>query len=69
MAYDGKVFCLGDTGVMHVLGPGREFKVLGTNTIDDRFWASSAIAGSSLLLRGENALYCIRKPVNVATTN
>lgn len=61
LAYDGKVFFPDDTGTTHVLSPGREFKLLGANKISDRFWASSAIAGNSLLLRGEKALYCIRK--------
>jgi len=60
-AYDGKVFCLDDTGTTHVLQGGSEFKVLGKNTIEDRFWASSAIADGKLVLRGVDYLYCIER--------
>ncbi len=58
-AADGKVFCTDDTGVTHVLAAGPEFKLLGANSLDGKFWASSAIADGSLLLRSTDKLYCI----------
>jgi outer membrane protein assembly factor BamB len=60
-AYGGKVFCLDDTGTTHVIEPGAELSVVAKNTIGDQFWASSAIAGGSLLLRGVDSLYCIKQ--------
>ena len=59
-AGDGKIFCLDDSGTTHVLDAGPEFKVLGTNKLNEMFWASPAIAGGSILLRSVDNLYCIR---------
>jgi outer membrane protein assembly factor BamB len=57
----GKVFCLDQSGQTFVLATGPEFKVLATNKLaDEMFWASPAIAGDSLFLRGIEHLYCIR---------
>jgi hypothetical protein len=38
---------------------GPEFKVLAKNKLDDQFWASTAIAGKALILRGVENIYCI----------
>jgi outer membrane protein assembly factor BamB len=59
-AGEGKIFCLDDSGTTHVLDAGPEFKVLGTNKLNELFWASPAIAGGSVLLRGVDNLYSIR---------
>ena len=58
-AGEGKIFCLDDAGTTHVLAAGPEFKVLATNKLNDVFWASAAIAGNTILLRGVDNLYCI----------
>lgn len=56
-----KVFCLDQSGQTFVLQAGAEYKVLHTNKLaDEMFWASPAIAGDSLLLRGVDHLYCIK---------
>jgi outer membrane protein assembly factor BamB len=60
-AYDGKVFCLDDGGTTFVLQAGPEFKVLGKNSLKDQFWASPAIAGGSLILRGVENVYCVKQ--------
>ena len=59
-AGEGKIFCLDDAGTTYVLDAGPQFKVLGTNKLDEMFWASPAVAGGSVLLRGVEHLYCIR---------
>ena len=59
-AYDDKVFCTDEEGRTFVLKAGKEFKLLGTNRIDEMVWSSPAIAGNSLLLRGVDHLYCIK---------
>jgi hypothetical protein len=59
-ACDGKIFCLDDAGATHVLAPGPEFNLIGTNQLAGRFWATSAVADGSFLLRSADALYCIK---------
>jgi outer membrane protein assembly factor BamB len=59
-AAEGKIFCLDDAGTTHVLDAGPEFKLLGTNKLNELFWASAAVANGSLYLRGVDNLYCIR---------
>jgi outer membrane protein assembly factor BamB len=58
-AAEGKIFCLDDAGTTHVLDAGPEFKVLGTNKLNELFWASAAVADGSIYLRGVDNLYCI----------
>lgn len=58
-AYDNKIYCLDDKGTTHVIQAGSEFKELGKNKLDDIFWASTAIANSSYVFRGENGIYCV----------
>ncbi len=57
----GKVFCLDDAGATFVLQAGPEFKVLGKNTIEGQFWASPAVAGGTLILRGVDYVYAIKQ--------
>lgn len=58
--FDGKIYCLDEKGTTHVIQAGREFKELGKNKLNDTFWASTAIAKSSYIFRGENGIYCVR---------
>jgi outer membrane protein assembly factor BamB len=60
-AFDGKVFCTGESGATHVLAPGAEFKLLRTNQLEGRFWATSAAADGMLLMRSADTLYCVGK--------
>ena len=59
VAADGKVYIVGRRGNMMVLEHGNQFKVLATNTLEDRFDASPAIVGDTLYLRGHKHLYSI----------
>jgi len=60
-AYDGKVFCLDSSGTTHVLAAGPEFKPLSRNTLKDQTWATPAIAGGALIVRGVDQVYCIKQ--------
>ncbi len=60
-AFDGKLFCPGESGATHVLASGAEFKPLHTNQLEGRFWASSAVADGVVLLRSADTLYCVAK--------
>ena len=57
-----RVFILDEKGKTLVVKSGPKFEVVATNQIDgDTFWSTPAAAGKSLLIRGANKLYCIRK--------
>lgn len=58
-AYDGKIFCLDDTGTTFVLQAGPRFKLLRSNKVGEMCWASVAVADGSVFLRGIDDLYCI----------
>ncbi len=56
---NGLVYFLSDKGETRVVRPGPEYKLVAENQLADKFFASPAISGGRILLRGENALYCI----------
>ena len=60
-AYNGKIFALSEQGDTYVIRAGREFEVMGVNSLDDLTLASPAIAGDRLLIRTRSKVYSIRK--------
>ena len=59
---NGKLYLATEEGDVVVVKMGEKFEVLATNTLTDQvFIASPAIAGGSLYLRSQDALYCIRQ--------
>ena len=58
---DGKIFLSGRNGVVSVCQPGKEFKLIATNSLEEPLSASPAIAGNRIYLRTFNALYAIGK--------
>jgi len=59
-AADGKVFCLDDAGTTHVLAAGPEFKALGKNSLHETTWATPALAGGGILVRGVEHLFSLK---------
>jgi outer membrane protein assembly factor BamB len=60
-AYDGKIFAIDDAGTTHVLQAGDTFKVLKSNSLGkDTYWATPAVSKGNLIIRGVDAIYCIR---------
>ncbi len=59
-AHNGKVYCLDDTGTVHVLMPGPTFERVTQNSLEGEFWSSPAMARGVILLRSVDQLYCIR---------
>ena len=53
------VYIAGREGTTLVLARGPEFRVLATNSLEERFDASPAIVDNELYLRGHDYLYCI----------
>ncbi|MBI5774031.1 MAG: PQQ-binding-like beta-propeller repeat protein [Verrucomicrobia bacterium] len=57
----GKIYFLNQQGKGTVIEAGRQFKVLGENTLEDGFMASPAVAGKALFLRTKTALYRVEQ--------
>jgi outer membrane protein assembly factor BamB len=56
---DGKIYVVNESGVVTVLKPGREVKILATNDMKDTILATPAIANGSIYLRSDQFLYRI----------
>jgi outer membrane protein assembly factor BamB len=56
---DGKIYLAARDGVVTVIQPGREFKVLATNKMGDEIAATPAISQGRIYLRGYQALYAL----------
>ena len=56
---DGKILCVSRDGVATVVQPGREFKVISENRMDDDITASPVVSDERLYLRGWKSLYAI----------
>ncbi len=54
-----RIYLLGRSGTAKVIRRSGNLEVLATNTLDDHFDASPAVAGNELFLRGKQHLYCI----------
>ncbi len=60
-AAGGNVFCLDEGGTTHVLKAGDTFEVVRANSLGkDVYWATPAVAGGTLVVRGVDTLYGIR---------
>jgi outer membrane protein assembly factor BamB len=58
-AYDGKIFCLAETGETYVVAAGREFRVLHINRLGETALATPAVARDSVILRTLTQLHRI----------
>jgi hypothetical protein len=54
-----RVYIPGRNGTTLVIRHGATFEVLATNTLDEGFDASPAVAGDEIYLRGSRHLYAI----------
>jgi len=57
----GHVYVIGRYGKTVVLERSKDFNIVETNILKDRFDSSPSIAGGQLFLRGHRFLYCIGK--------
>jgi len=56
---NNQLYFYDEKGVTQIIKAGREFEVTGTNTLDDKFWASIAVADNAYILKGVDKIYCI----------
>jgi outer membrane protein assembly factor BamB len=61
VAYDGKLFLTSEDGDTFVIKAGPKHEVTGTNSLDEPVYASPAVAGGRIYIRGERNLYAIGK--------
>ena len=54
-----RVYVTDKNGTTVVIQHGPELEILATNSLDDNFSASAAIAGKEIYMRGHGHLYCI----------
>ena len=66
-SYNGKVFCLSEQGDTFVIDAGKEFEIVGRNSLDEMCMASPAIAKGRLLIRTKSKLYSIRNDASEET--
>src|SRR5499427_1326737 len=60
-AYNGKIFCLSEDGDTFVIQSGKEYKLIGKNSLDEMCMATPAIVRGSLIIRTAAKLYKITK--------
>jgi outer membrane protein assembly factor BamB len=58
---NGLVYCTSDEGIVRVIQPGPELKVVCENPLGENSFASPAISQGQIFIRGEKQLYAIGK--------
>ena len=58
---NGLVYCTSDEGIVRVIQPGPELKVVAENPLGENSFASPAISQGQIFIRGEKQLYAIGK--------
>jgi outer membrane protein assembly factor BamB len=61
VAFDGKILVTSDDGDTYVVKAGLDHEILGKNSLNAPVQTSLALAGDSVYIRSEEALYRIRK--------
>lgn len=56
---NGLVYFTNDEGVTRVVRPGLQFELIAQNNLGEKVFASPAISGGRLLIRGERNLFCM----------
>ncbi len=59
---NGLVYFLNDDGVAHVVKAGPKFELVARNELGEKTYASPALSGGQIFLRGFRNLYCIGTP-------
>jgi hypothetical protein len=60
-AVGDRIYCMDERGTTHIVKAGGEFELLAQNKLNDKFWASQAMANRSYYFRGVEYLYCVRE--------
>ncbi len=60
-AFDDKVFLTSEDGDTYVVKAGPNHQILGVNPLGEPVYATPAVSGGRIFIRGDKNLYCIRK--------
>ena len=66
VAADGKVFFVGNSGVVTILKAGPDQEILSVDELDDECFATPAIADGRIYIRTRGMLYCFGLSVPLA---
>jgi outer membrane protein assembly factor BamB len=66
-ACDGKIYCLSEDGETFVVQAGPEFKLLGSNRLDEMTLATPAVVHDSLVIRTFSKLWRIQNRAEAST--
>jgi outer membrane protein assembly factor BamB len=61
VAFDGKILITSQDGDTFVITAGPRHEVVATNSIGEPVYASPAVSGGRIFIRGERHLFCIGK--------
>lgn len=61
LAANGLAYFTSDSGIVSVLKPGPAFDVIAQSEVGENVYASPAVFGDQLFIRGEEHLFCIAK--------
>jgi len=62
VAADGKLYLASQSGVLTVVKATPEWQQISTHALDDEeVWATPALAGDAVYVRGKEALYCFKR--------
>ena len=56
-----RIYLLSEEGRTVVVQRGPQYKVLAINDLDEKFYASPAIVGDAIYLRGDRHLFCFSR--------
>jgi outer membrane protein assembly factor BamB len=59
VAVNGLIYFLNDDGVAHVVKAGSKFELVARNELGEKTYASPALSGGQIFLRGFKTLFCI----------
>ena len=55
------LYVLDEKGTTYVVRPGAKFELISKNSLPGLFWSTPMVTSNSLLVRGTDRVYCIRK--------
>jgi len=61
VAFGDKILISSEDGDTFVLKAGPQHEILGTNSIGEPIWASPALSGGQIFIRGQDHLFCIAR--------
>ncbi len=67
IAANGLAWFLSDAGLMSVVKPGPALEVISTSKVGQECYASPAVYGDQLIIRGEKDLFCIQGAADAAS--